>query len=169
MNYAQIRSMDISDGIGIRVGLYVSGCNHHCRGCFNQEAQSFSYGKEFTDETFKSIVELMSPEYISGLSILGGDPMWQDDKGIETLIELCKITHELDKDVWIWTGFTWEEIFDSPVETSMQSLVLSCDYIVDGRFEEDKKDLTLKWRGSSNQRVIDVKETIKSRSVVTIA
>ena len=168
MNYASIRRMDISNGEGIRVSLFVSGCNSHCPGCFNQEAQSFDYGKPYTDEVEKEILDLVSGEHVDGLSILGGDPLWQDESGIKQLINLINKTHDLGKTVWLWSGFTWESVMNanSSIEKCRKKLVESCDVFIDGPFEEAKKDLSLHWRGSSNQRVINVKESLRQNQIV---
>ena len=180
MNYSSIRNMDISNGEGIRVSLFVSGCKFHCPDCFNQEAQSFDYGKPYTSRTQSQILELISQPYVAGLSILGGDPLWQDWVSIKELEHLALVVHRmLHKTVWLWSGFTWEQIMnDFPSEeihryTEEQkvlahraSLVYECDVFVDGRYEKDLKDLTLKWRGSSNQRVIDVQKSITAKQVI---
>lgn len=164
MNYASIRRMDISNGEGIRVSLFVSGCCSNCPGCFNKEAQAFDYGKLYTDETEREILNLVSGEHVDGLSILGGDPLWQNDSGIEKLIRLVNKTHELGKSVWLWSGFTWESVMS--IDRSSKELVSLCDVFIDGPFIESKKDLSLHWRGSSNQRVIDVKESLKQNKVI---
>ena len=168
MNYASIRRMDISNGEGIRVSLFVSGCCSNCPGCFNKEAQSFDYGKPYTDEIEREILDLVSGEHVDGLSILGGDPLWQDDSGIQALISLVAKTHKLGKNVWLWSGFTWESIINCTMvqRIHQRELVSLCDVFIDGPFVEDKKDLSLHWRGSSNQRVIDVKESLKQNKVI---
>lgn len=168
MYYSNIIEDDIANGEGIRVSLFVSGCNFHCPDCFNQEAQNFTYGKEYTKETKEKILKLVERPWCAGLSILGGDPLWQDTKGLWELFDLCDEAAIRGKNTWIWSGFTWEELFETPdsldkdesyLSISRRSLILQTDIFVDGRFEKDKKDLSLKWRGSSNQRVIDIKTT----------
>lgn len=168
MYYSNIIEDDIANGEGIRVSLFVSGCNFHCPDCFNQEAQNFTYGKEYTKETKEKILKLVERPWCAGLSILGGDPLWQDTKGLWELFDLCYEAAIRGKNTWIWSGFTWEELFETPdsldkdesyLSISRRSLILQTDIFVDGRFEKDKKDLSLKWRGSSNQRVIDIKTT----------
>lgn len=168
MYYSNIIEDDIANGEGIRVSLFVSGCNFHCPDCFNQEAQNFTYGKEYTKETKEKILKLVERPWCAGLSILGGDPLWQDTKGLWELFDLCDEAAIRGKNTWIWSGFTWEELFETPdsldkdesyLSISRRSLILQTDIFVDGRFEKDKKDLSLKWRGSSNQRVIDIKAT----------
>lgn len=175
MNYAQLRTMDISDGDGIRVALYVSGCNFHCLNCYNKQEQNFAYGKPYTQKTEKQILSYLSKPYIAGLSLLGGDPLWQDYEGLHQLQQLCKKVHKLGKNIWIWSGFTWEEIFPEIVTNDLnrhkimqQILIEECDIWVDGRYIDSLKDLTLKWRGSSNQRVIDIKQSITTNSIVTL-
>lgn len=168
MYYSNIIEDDIANGEGIRVSLFVSGCNFHCPDCFNQEAQNFTYGKEYTKETKEKILKLVERPWCAGLSIIGGDPLWQDTKGLWELFDLCDEAAIRGKNTWIWSGFTWEELFETPdsldkdesyLSISRRSLILQTDIFVDGRFEKDKKDLSLKWRGSSNQRVIDIKAT----------
>ena len=173
MNYSGIYSCDVVNGLGCRVSLFVAGCKFHCPDCFNTPQQDFNYGHKYTKETEQKILELVSRPYIKGLSILGGDPLWQDDEGLQQLIELCKKVHEMGKDVWIWSGFTWEQIFPQVITNEFnihkvyqQTLISSSDVFVDGRFEKDKKDLTLKWKGSSNQRIINVKETLVKEKII---
>ena len=170
MNYAKIKHWDIANGEGVRISLFVSGCNFHCKDCFNQEAWDFKYGKTFTQETFDEIIKLISDKNIDGLSLLGGDPLCQDDEGLLTLINLCKEVHRLGKNVWLWSGYTWEEIFSNTDMTQnarlRQALVQECDMLIDGRFKIEQKNLNLVWRGSENQRVIDVKRSLDENKVV---
>ncbi len=173
MNYSGIYSCDVVNGLGCRVSLFVSGCKFHCDSCFNAPQQDFNYGHKYTQETKEKLLELISRPYIKGLSILGGDPLWQDVDGLCQLIELCEDVRKLGKDIWIWSGFTWEQIFpkvslDEISETTFyrQYLIEKADVFVDGRFEKDKKDLTLKWKGSSNQRVIDVRKSLIENKIV---
>lgn len=153
MKYAKIRRRDISNGPGVRVTLFVSGCTHKCQGCFNKEAQDFNYGKEFTDETVEEILEYMKDPNIVGFNLLGGEPLQQ---GSELLLYLLKeIKKQTGKSIWVWSGYTYEQIFN--LETLYGVQILSyCDVLVDGKFMEWKKDLSLKYRGSSNQRIIDL-------------
>lgn len=173
MNYSLIRKFDIANGEGIRVSLFVSGCNFHCEDCFNSEAWDFNHGELFTQKTFEEIVNLVKNPNISGLSILGGDPLWQDTFDLIELQELCRAVHKANKTVWIWSGFTWEEIFPiippiSPIKdfALKRSLIANCDVWIDGRFDKNLKDLRLKWRGSSNQRVVDVQESLKHDKII---
>ena len=170
MKYAKINLFDIANGEGIRVSLFVSGCKFHCKGCFNQEAQDFSYGKEFTSESVEFILNRLKDKRFDGLTLIGGDPLWQTIKDMKALIKLCKEVHKLNKSVWIWSGFTWEDIFNGTDEEYKvrQELISNCDVFIDGLFEETKKDLSLAWRGSSNQRIINVKESLKENSVITM-
>ena len=163
MKYASIKKMDISNGEGIRVSLFVSGCNFHCPGCFNEEVQSFDYGKNYTQATEDLILKEVSKPHIKGLSLLGGDPLWQDMDGLKQLRQLVQKVHDLGKTIWIWSGFTYENLLDgsglSEEANERILLVCECDVFVDGVFEYDKKDLSLAWRGSRNQRVIDMNKT----------
>ena len=174
MNYAEIRKMDISNGEGFRVSLFVSGCMFHCKNCFNKDLWDYSYGKPYTEETEKKILKLIDKENISGLSILGGDPFCQHESGILQLISLCDKVHELGKTVWIWTGFTWEQLFllepipgeDSDTRLLREELAIKADVLVDGPFIDTQKDLGLVFRGSSNQRIIDVKKSLQKGNPV---
>lgn len=155
MNYATIRPIDIANGPGCRVSLFVSGCRNRCKGCFNPETWSFTYGQEFTWETLHELEEMLKNPNIEGLSILGGDPFEPENR--EWVETICAyIRHNCPgKTIWVWTGYDFEDLRELPV---MQYV----DILVDGKFEEDLKDLRLKYRGSSNQRVIDVAESLKA-------
>ena len=163
MRYCNIIEEDCANGEGFRTTLFVSGCNFHCKDCFNQDAQDFNYGKEYTEETEEYILEQVSKPHIKGLSLLGGDPLWQDIDGLKKLRQLVQKVHDLGKTVWIWSGFTYENLLDgsglSKEANERILLVRECDVFVDGVFEYDKKDLSLAWRGSRNQRVIDMNKT----------
>lgn len=169
MNYGNIKFYDIANGEGIRTSLFVSGCTNHCQGCFNKEAQDFNYGQFYTNETEQTILEQISKPYVAGLSILGGDPLCQNNAGLTCLIELTNAVHDLGKTVWLWTGFIWED-FDhikmSLNKALIKALLYNCDVVVDGPFIEAQKNLTLAFRGSSNQRIIDVPKTIQTGKVV---
>lgn len=175
MHYSNIIEEDIANGQGVRTTLFISGCKFHCKECFNSKAWDFNYGKEYTEETESYILEQVSKPYIKGLSLLGGDPLWQDVDGLKQLRQLVQKVHDLDKTVWIWSGFTWEELLRKgrltdrmtdkeweivSIDIQKLCLVCDCDVFVDGLFEYDKKDLSLAWRGSRNQRVIDVNKTL---------
>lgn len=161
MNYFQIRSFDVVNGKGIRTSIFVSGCTLHCKNCFNSEAWDFNSGKEFSSIQFFKIQELLKRPYCSGLSILGGEPFDQHD--FYFLIELCKAAHALKKDVWIWSGHQFEEL---RMNEDKLNLLKQCDVLVDGPFIDEKKDLSLAWRGSQNQRIIDVQKSLKQNEVV---
>lgn len=161
MYYGKIRALDIANGPGVRVSLFVSGCRNRCKGCFQPETWSFTYGQEFTWETVHEIERLVNDPNVSGLSILGGDPFEPENRQwVETLCAYIK--HNCGKSVWVWTGYSWADICDSGVMKYI-------DVLVDGRFEESLRDLRLKYRGSSNQRVINVQESLKSGEVVLVA
>lgn len=171
MNYTKILPFDLANGTGIRVSLFLSGCNFHCPDCFNQESQDFNYGKPFTNDTFNTILELVSNPYVSGLSLLGGDPLWQDETGLIDFIRLAYAVHAKNKTIWIWSGFTWEEVMNISKASSIEAqlrwkLIKSCDVFVDGKFDKNLKDLTLKWRGSSNQRVIDIQQSLIADRII---
>ena len=166
MNYSQLIACDTANGEGIRTSLFVSGCTNHCPGCFNQEAQDFNYGKLYTQDTENMLLDCVKQPYISGLSILGGDPLCQDDMGLITLNFLAHKVHSLGKTVWLWTGFKWED-FNFTNNFSLKSMLLSaCDVVVDGPFIEAEKDLTLAFRGSRNQRVINVRKTLEKGEII---
>ena len=151
--------MDISNGPGVRVSIFFQGCTFHCKNCFNKETWDFSSGQEFTDEVIDHILELANPSHITGLSILGGEPL--HPKNIAGTFELAKKFKEKypQKSVWCWTGFKFENLQNEEVFNYI-------DVLIDGQFEEDKYDSTLKYRGSSNQRVIDIPKTLKNKKII---
>lgn len=154
MKYSQMKYNDIVNGDGIRTSLFVSGCRNNCNGCFNVPAQDFNYGVEFTEATQQSIFDSMSP-YIDGISLLGGEPM--EIENARELVPFVKKFKELfpDKTVWIFSGYLYEDILEYGDDRS--KLLLLSDVIVDGKFVKELRDVTLKFRGSSNQRIIDIK------------
>ena len=173
MNYGNIKFYDIANGEGIRTSLFVSGCPIHCPGCFNQEAQDYNYGQPYTNQTHNTILEQISKPYIAGLSLLGGDPMCQDYDGLVNLISLTQEVRNMGKTVWLWTGLTYEDIFPlehkggwTAIEYARQCLFMACNVVVDGPFIEAQKDLTLAFKGSKNQRLIDVDKTLKANKVI---
>lgn len=179
MNYASIRRMDVSNGPGIRTSLFVSGCNFHCPDCFNQDQQDFTYGRPFTERAARLVLDNVAKPYCAGLSILGGDPLWQSVEGMGQLRTLTDEVHFLGKTVWLWSGFVWEDLRnvirqrpaspqDAMLDAARGMLVSSCDVFVDGPFRKNLKDLSLAWRGSSNQRVIDVQKTIQNGGNVVL-
>ena len=163
MYYGNIKEYDVSDGPGVRVALYVSGCLHHCRGCHNRDAWDYKYGSKFTSNEIKMILSRLKFEQISGLSILGGEPL--DPKNRNDVFSIVEIVKDMcpDKTIWIWTGYTWEEIMKTNIIP--KDILEKIDVIVDGKFIQSERNITLKYRGSANQRVIDVKETIKNGSI----
>lgn len=169
MNYANIKNCDIADGPGVRISLFVSGCTHHCKGCFNEIAWDFNYGKPFTQETIDLILKMMEPSYIKGLTLLGGEPFEPQNQG--PIVELLRQVKQKypDKSIWAFSGY----LFDKDIlsgnlgDWNITKEYLSyLDVLVDGRFVEEKKDLSLRFRGSSNQRLIDVPASLKSGEIV---
>lgn len=169
MNYAEIKYCDVANGPGVRTSLFVSGCSHHCPGCFNEIAWDFNYGKPFTQDTIDSIIESLKPDYIQGLTLLGGEPFeYSNQKG---LLPLVRQVREVlpQKDIWCFTGF----LFDKDIIENMckkwketNKLLSYIDVLVDGRFVEELKNLNLKFKGSENQRTILVNESLKSGNVI---
>lgn len=169
MNYAEIKYCDVANGPGVRTSLFVSGCSHHCPGCFNEIAWDFNYGKPFTQDTIDSIIESLKPDYIQGLTLLGGEPFeYSNQKG---LLPLVRQVREVlpQKDIWCFTGF----LFDKDIIENMckrwketNELLNYIDVLVDGRFVEELKNLNLKFKGSENQRTILVNESLKSGNVI---
>lgn len=170
MNYSKIIPCDTANGKGCRVSLFVSGCTHGCEGCFNPESHDFNYGQEFTEKTVDKILGMVKQPQIAGLSILGGDPMCQNGTDLITLFTLCMMVRRLGKDVWLWTGDTYEEIIGNTSQefaaVCKKILLKQVDVLIDGRFELDKRDITLPWKGSSNQRVIDMNKTREEGEMV---
>ncbi len=169
MNYATIKDCDIANGPGVRVSLFVSGCTHHCKGCFNEVAWDFNYGTPFTEETVKYILELMKPSYIEGLTLLGGEP-FEAENQLPVVELLRRVKREYpEKSIWAFTGYLLDRDILSgrlgPWDITREYLGY-LDVLVDGRFVQEKKDLTLRFRGSSNQRLIDVKATLASGQIV---
>ena len=160
MNYAQIRKYDVANGVGIRTTLFVSGCHFNCPGCFNKEYQDFSFGKEFTDEEMQKFIDLGNNPSISGFSFLGGEPL--DQINDDTLLRTVKAIKEYtDKTIWLWTGYVFENLSEKQLE-----IVKHIDVLVDGPFIEAQKDMRLLFRGSANQRIIDVQKTLAENKIV---
>ena len=159
MNYGNIKECDIADGPGVRVSLFVSGCRHHCKGCFNKETWDFDYGMPYTKETDDEIIRLLAPSYIQGLTLLGGEPFEpENQKELAGLLKRVRETYP-DKDIWCYTGYLYD--VDLPeggrVHTEVTEEMLSyIDVLVDGEFIEEEKDVTLVFRGSRNQRIIEL-------------
>lgn len=162
MNYTLIRSIDIANGEGIGTALFVSGCPFHCEGCFNPETWDYGYGKEFTQKTLISLIEATDKSYISRISILGGEPLAPVNfETVSLIIESLKKRFP-EKRIWIYSGYTYESLNKNQLR-----VISKADILVDGQFIKEKKDLNLKFRGSSNQRIIDIQQTIK-RSRLTL-
>ncbi len=167
MNYAEIKKCDIANGEGVRVSLFVSGCRRHCKGCFNAVAWDFGYGQPFTEETEREIVNALAPDYIAGLTLLGGDPFEPENRA--ALFPFVKRIRSRfpDKNIWCYTGYHFENGTLSEYDTEdVRALLQEIDILVDGPFVEELKDIRLKFRGSSNQRVIDVKRSFESGNIV---
>ncbi len=168
MRYGNIKKCDIANGVGVRTVLFVSGCTHHCKGCFQPETWDFSYGEPYTKETENEIVESLRPSYINGLTLLGGEP-FEPANQRELVGLLRRIRRELpDKTVWAFSGYTWEELTGQSrarceVTEEMLSMI---DVLVDGEYMEEKRNISLRFRGSENQRLIDVPKTRETGAVV---
>lgn len=171
MRYASIRSMDISNGEGVGVSLFVQGCHFYCKNCFNQDTWDFSGGKEWNRKIEDEFMKLVNRPYIKRVSLLGGEPL-ADENVLDIMRLINRIKTECpDKKIWCYTGYTWEQIFPivnpylnlTQAEMTRQNAVKNCDILVDGRFVEEEKDLSLEFRGSKNQKIIDVKERITSK------
>ena len=160
MRYNKIRKMDIANGEGIRVSIFFQGCAFHCKNCFNPETWDFDGGLEFSDKEIEKIIELAKPDHIAGLSILGGEPM--HPKNIEATTKLAKRFKEVypNKNIWAWSGFLFDEYLKD------KEVVKYIDILVDGQFVDELRNPNLKWRGSANQRVIDVKKSLEKDKVV---
>lgn len=179
IRYAQIRECDVSNGEGVGVALFVQGCNFHCYNCFNKDTWDFNGGKEWTPEVEDKFIELASRPYIKRISILGGEPL--ADKNLDGVLNLVNRIRLLlpEKTIWIYSGFVWEDIMWSrmphyPYHTceeflywnQRKEIISMCNVLVDGRYIDSQRDITLCWRGSSNQRVIDVKESINQNKMI---
>ena len=177
MNYAEIRKLDSANGPGIRVSLFVSGCEIKCPGCFNKELQDFNYGKPFTEDTIEEILEYLSHPHVRGLTILGGEPL--APYNIEPLIQLIKKVKDKfsNKDIWCYTGYNLENLYkatnittivekDFKYGTHLAVMLNYIDILVDGPFIQEQKHPGLQFRGSSNQRIIDIKESVKQNKII---
>lgn len=169
MNYADIKQYDVANGLGVRVSIFVSGCTHHCKNCFNEETWDFNYGKPFTRQEIDQILTYLKPDYVSGLSVLGGEPFEPvNQEGLLPLLREVKQTYP-GKDIWCYSGY----LFDQQILGQMckesevtKELLSYIDILVDGRFVEEKKNLKIRFRGSENQRIIDVKKSLASGEVI---
>ena len=186
MNFFKIDDFDSADGPGIRVGLYVSGCTHKCKGCHSSEYWDFNSGEEFTEKHISQLEDALEKDYIEGLSILGGDPLEKENiSKVKYIIKECKrfyeLTHNKPLNIWLWTGSVFESLFLLNVVVWNQEgldaiqyiddlnyVLNNIDVLVDGPFIEEKKDLNLAFRGSSNQRLIDMKKTLENKKVTLL-
>lgn len=160
MNYAQIRKYDIANGPGVRTTIFLTGCTLNCKNCFNKEYQNFHFGKVFDEKAFDEVMDCLSDANISGLSVLGGEP-FDNLEGLKEFI--TKVRAKSEKDIWIYSGYTFEELLE---KDGAMDVLKNIDVLVDGRFVEDLKDLKLKFRGSSNQRIIDMKRTLEEDEIL---
>lgn len=160
LRYGQIRKYDVANGPGIRTSFFVTGCSHKCFNCFNKEYQDFNYGKLWTDETTREVIEYLNQDQVKGLSILGGEP-FQNEVDLKKI--LVDIKSKSRKSIWVWSGYSYEYILG---HRDKRKLLEEVDVLVDGPFIESLKDLNLKFRGSSNQRIIDVKESLNKNKLV---
>ncbi len=169
MNYGQIKNCDIANGEGVRVTLFVSGCTNRCKGCFQPETWDFNYGQPYTQETEDEIIKLLEPAHINGLTLLGGEPFEPENQRVlVSLVKKVKILYP-NKTVWAFTGFTFEQLMNQtphPRIEVTQDLLFNIDVLVDGKYEADKKNIRLKFRGSENQRLIDLPKTFKTGNIV---
>lgn len=169
MNYCQLKKCDIADGLGVRVSLFVSGCTHHCKGCFQPETWNFDYGEPFCAETENEILTALKPDYIKGLTLLGGEPFEpENQKELLPFLKKVKETYP-NKDVWCYSGYLMDTELLSPSRARCEytdKMLSLIDVLVDGEFEEEKRNLMLKFRGSENQRIIDVQKSLKEKKIV---
>lgn len=168
MHYANIKNCDIANGPGVRVSLFVSGCTHHCPGCFNEVAWDFEYGEPFTQQTIDKILNMLAPDYIKGLTLLGGEPFEpQNQKPILELLRQMKARYP-EKTIWAFSGYTYEQITSGKLGDweITQEYLRNLDVLVDGPFIEARKDLSLRFRGSDNQRQIDIPATLAAGQIV---
>ena len=164
MRYAQLRRYDISNGPNIRATLFVSGCTHNCKGCFNKDYQDFNYGKEWTSTTETVFLHYVKDLKVKGVNILGGEPLQQTmDNSLADL--LAKIKENTNKPIWLWTGYKLEDVINN---TKVMNILQYVDVLIDGKFEEDKKDLNLMYRGSANQRIINLTKTFEKGEIVLL-
>lgn len=169
MNYADIKQYDVANGIGVRVSVFVSGCTHHCKECFNKETWDFNYGKPFTEKEIEDVISYLKPGYVAGLSLLGGEPFEPTNQ--EGLLPLLRRVHELypEKNVWCYSGYLFDRDIvgrmckESEITREMLSYI---DILVDGEFVLEKKNLKVNFRGSDNQRIIDVKKSLETGEIV---
>lgn len=172
MNYATIKKFDIADGLGVRVSIFVSGCTHRCKGCFNEIAWPFDYGEKYTEQVEEEILEACGKDYIEGLTLLGGEPFELiNQEGLISLLRKFKTMYP-QKNIWAYSGYTLDKDIlpkEGKVHGKVTEEMLSyIDVLVDGKFIEELKDISLRFRGSSNQRLIDLKKTIKEQKIILL-
>ena len=171
MNYAEIKNYDIANGLGVRVSLFVSGCTHHCKGCFNPMTWDFSYGKPFTETVQDELLEMLSPAYIDGLTLLGGEPMEPDNqRALLPFVKKVRAQYP-DKNIWCYTGYKLDDELLKPSRARCEvtdELLSLIDVLVDGEFIEEQKNISLSFRGSENQRLIDLPQTLSAGSIQLI-
>lgn len=165
MNYADIKKVDVANGPGVRVSLFVSGCTHHCEECFNPETWDFSYGSPFGQTEMEKILTLLSPDHIRGLSLLGGEPFEPANQGPVLELVRCVRKELPQKTIWCYSGYLFEDLAAGKVGEHSRELLEELDVLVDGPFVLAKKDLGLRFRGSNNQRIIDVSASLKAGEV----
>ncbi|MCH5321898.1 MAG: anaerobic ribonucleoside-triphosphate reductase activating protein [Eubacterium sp.] len=170
MNYGEIKKNDIANGEGVRTTLFVSGCRHHCKNCFNEQTWDFGFGEPFTEKTMEEIFDSCTPDWINGITLLGGEPFEPENQKVLLPFLIMFRERFPNKDIWCYSGFTIEEIIgkvNSRAHTEISGEMLSLiDILVDGRFVEEKKDISLAFRGSSNQRIIDIKKSLEQGEIV---
>ena len=168
MNYCEIKNCDIANGNGVRITLFVSGCRNHCEGCFQPETWNFGYGEPFTVETEEKIIKMLQPDYIDGLTLLGGDPFEEENqRALLPFLKRVKVAYP-DKNIWAYTGYLYENLLTEgrrPHCETTEEMLQYIDVLVDGPFVMAKKDISLRFRGSSNQRLIDLNATRKQGSM----
>ena len=171
MNYATIKNCDIANGPGVRVSLFVSGCTHHCKGCFNEVAWDFDYGQPFTNETIQTILDMMKPGYIKGLTLLGGEPFEPQNQGpiVELLRQVKKAYPQ--KSIWAFSGYLYEKITSHTLGDwdTTERFLKNIDVLVDGKYVEEEHDASLLFRGSANQNIIDVPASLKASHMVLLS
>ena len=170
MNYIKINPTDIANGTGVRVTLFVSGCRNHCEGCFQPETWDFNYGKHYTEHTKTRIIQLLSYNYISGLTLLGGEPFEEENqKELSKLVTEVKTIYS-EKTIWVYTGYLIEELVNHKIKYTpyIDNFLLHIDVVVDGKFILNQKDISLEFRGSRNQRIIDVQYYLSNHQIATL-
>lgn len=169
MNYHDIKKCDMLNGDGIRVSLWVSGCEHHCNQCQNPQTWDINSGIPFDKSAEDELFEALSNEYVSGITLSGGDPLHENNlEDVLNIINKIRISFGYDKTIWLYSGYTWEEVWEQEHKLRKE-IVSKCDVFVDGKYEQELRCVTLKWCGSSNQRVINVKESIANNELVLLS